>query len=127
MVSASAESERAVGLGDGSEHCINVKHGAEIHLTRTDLGWIIVRPGHLIEGAGGGLIAAGLALRDADIRRENLGLFVIVRAVHNPELNRTIVEVTDGHTPIGDAVTQVAHSVGPSCNREPSGREQPKS
>ncbi len=112
LVSAFADSERANGLGDGFEHYIKVKRGAEIHLTGTDLDWVIVRPGHLLDGAGDGLITAGLALRETDIRRENLAEF-IVEALQNPALNRTIVEVTDGQTPIRQAVTEVANSTGP--------------
>ncbi len=112
LVSAFADSERDKGFGDGFEHYIRVKRGAEIYLTRTDLDWIIVRPGHLLDGVGDGLISAGLALRERDIRRENLAGF-IVEALHNPDLNRTIVEVTDGQTPIARAVAEVARSVGP--------------
>ncbi|UOT03252.1 SDR family oxidoreductase [Rhodococcus opacus] len=112
LVSAFAYSERDKGFGDGFEHYIRVKRGAEIYLTRTDLNWIIVRPGHLLDGAGDGLISAGLALREKDIRRENLAGF-IVEALHNRDLNRTIVEVTDGQTPIAQAVAEVARSVGP--------------
>lgn len=51
-------------------------------------------------------------MRERDIRRENLAGF-IVEALHNPDLNRTIVEVTDGQTPIARAVAEVARSVGP--------------
>jgi uncharacterized protein YbjT (DUF2867 family) len=112
LVSAFADSERDKGFGDEFEHYIRVKRGAEIYLTRTDLDWIIVRPGHLLDGAGDGLISAGLALREKDIRRENLAGF-IVEALHNPDLNRTIVEVTDGQTPIARAVAALARSVGP--------------
>jgi Nucleoside-diphosphate-sugar epimerases len=112
LVSAFADSERASGYGDGFEHYIKVKRGAEIHLTGTGLDWIIVRPGHLLDGAGDGLICAGLALREEPIRRENLAQF-IREALHHPELTRTIVEVTDGQTPIAEALTHVAHSVGP--------------
>lgn len=112
LVSAFADSERGKGLGEGYEHYIRVKRGAEVYLTRTELDWIIVRPGHLLDGAGDGLITAGLALLEKDIRRENLAEF-IVEALRNPELSRTIVEVTDGRTPIAEAVTEVARSVGP--------------
>ncbi|MDV7088970.1 NAD(P)-binding oxidoreductase [Rhodococcus opacus] len=112
LVSTFADSERDKGFGDGFEHYIRVKRGAEIYLTRTDLDWVIVRPGHLLDGAGDGLISAGLALRETDIRRENLAGF-IVESLHNPDLNRTIVEVTDGQTPIAQAVAELARSVGP--------------
>jgi uncharacterized protein YbjT (DUF2867 family) len=112
LVSAFADSERDKGLGEGFEHYIRVKRGAEIYLTGTDLDWIFVRPGHLLDGVGDGLISAGLALRETDIRRENLAEF-IVEALHSAELNRTIVEVTDGQTPIARAVAEVARSAGP--------------
>lgn len=112
LVSAFADSERAAGLGEGFEHYIRVKRGAEIYLTRTDLDWIIVRPGHLLDDPGDGLISAGLALRESDIRRDNLAEF-IAEALHSPETNRTILEVTDGQTPIAEAIAHVAQSVGP--------------
>ncbi|MET7701037.1 NAD(P)H-binding protein [Streptomyces sp. NPDC005485] len=112
LVSAFADSERGKGFGEGFEHYIHVKRGAEIYLTRTDLDWLIVRPGHMLDGAGDGLVSAGLALRETDIRRANLAEF-IVEALHSTELTRTIVEVTDGQTPIAQAVSEVARSVGP--------------
>lgn len=112
LVSAFPDSERASGLGEGFEHYIKVKRGAEVYLTRTDLDWIIVRPGQLLDEPGDGLITAGLALRESPIRRDNVAQF-IVEALHSPELNRMIVEITDGQTPIAEAVSQVARSVGP--------------
>lgn len=54
LVSAFADSERDKGFGDGFEHYIRVKRGAEIYLTRTDLDWIIVRPGHLLDASATG-------------------------------------------------------------------------
>lgn len=112
LVSAFADSERAAGLGDDFEHYIKVKRGAEIYLTRTDLDWIIVRPGHLLDEPGDGFVTAGLTLRESPIRRDNLAQF-IVESLHSQELSRTIVELTDGQTPIAEAVSRVARSVGP--------------
>jgi nucleoside-diphosphate-sugar epimerase len=121
LVSAFPDSERTSGLGEGFEHYLRVKKAADGYLSRTDLDWIIVRPGHLVDEPGDGLIAAGLALEEAPIRRENLAEF-IATALHDSDLNRTIVEVTDGRTPIAEAVAAIADSVGP--RRGPRSDEQ---
>jgi nucleoside-diphosphate-sugar epimerase len=112
LVSAFPDSERTSNLGDAFEHYLRVKKAADGYLTRTDLDWIIVRPGHLLDGPGDGLITAGLALKETGIRRDNLAQF-IATALHDTNFNRTIVEVTDGQTPIAEAVAAVAKSVGP--------------
>jgi nucleoside-diphosphate-sugar epimerase len=112
LVSAFRDSARTAGLGEGFAHYLWVKKQAEIYLTRTSLNWIILRPGHLLDEPGDGLVTAGLAVEDRDIRRDNLAEF-IATALHEPALSRTIVEITDGHTPIAEAVSTVARSVGP--------------
>jgi nucleoside-diphosphate-sugar epimerase len=112
LVSAFPDSERASGLGEGFEHYLRVKKAADSYLTRTDLDWIIVRPGHLVDEPGDGLVTAGLALEEAPIRRDNLAEF-IAAALHDADLSRTIVEVTDGRTPIAEAVSEIANAVGP--------------
>lgn len=45
--------------GEGFEHYINVKKTADVYLTRTDLDWLIVRPGTLLDTPGAGLVTAG--------------------------------------------------------------------
>ncbi|WP_411699654.1 NAD(P)-binding oxidoreductase [Conyzicola sp.] len=100
------------GISEGYAHYLRTKKAAEVFLTGTTLDWVIVRPGHLLDGPGDGLVTAGLALVEKDVRRDNVAAF-IAAALHNPELNRTIIELTDGSTPVSDAVAQVARSVGP--------------
>lgn len=112
LVSAFPDSERTSGLGEGFEHYLRVKKAADGYLTRTDLDWIIVRPGHLLDEPGDGRITAGLAFPEANIRSDNLVQF-IATALPDSGFSRTIVEVTDGQTPIAEAVTAIAHSVGP--------------
>ncbi|QQZ18733.1 MULTISPECIES: hypothetical protein [Rhodococcus] len=51
-------------------------------------------------------------MRERDIQRENLAGFV-VEAPPNPGLKRTIADATGGQTPIAQAVTALARSVGP--------------
>lgn len=112
LVSAFRDSERGGALGDAYEHYIRTKRDAEIHLTRTALDWIIVRPGHMLDGVGTGRVSAGPALREDDVSRADVADF-IAEALRAPKLSRTIVELTDGTTPIPDAVRRVASSIGP--------------
>jgi uncharacterized protein YbjT (DUF2867 family) len=111
LVSAFPDSERTSGLGEGFEHYLRVKKAADGYLTTTDLDWIIVRPGHLLDVAETGTITAGLALTEADINRGDLARFIAL-ALHHDDLNRTIVELTNGTTPIPEAVATIANAVG---------------
>ncbi|MEV0331050.1 NAD(P)H-binding protein [Micromonospora echinospora] len=112
LVSAFPESERANGLGEGFEHYMRVKKTADVYLTRTDLEWIIVRPGLLRDGTGNGLVTAGLAVEYGDVDRDNVAAFIDA-ALREPALNRVIVELTNGITPVAQAAAQVAASTGP--------------
>lgn len=100
------------GVSEGYAHYLRTKKAAEVFLTGTDLDWIVVRPGHLLDEPGDGLVTAGLALIEKDVRRDNVAAFISA-ALRNPALSRTIVELTDGSTPVADAVSAVAASVGP--------------
>jgi uncharacterized protein YbjT (DUF2867 family) len=112
LVSAFADSERGNDLGEDFEHYIAVKRSAEIDLVTTDLDWIIVRPGHLLDDPGRGAVSAALALVEAPIARDDVAAF-IVAALDEPRLARTIVELTAGGTPVRQAAADVAASVGP--------------
>jgi nucleoside-diphosphate-sugar epimerase len=101
------------GISEGYAHYLRTKKAAEVFLTGTELDWIVVRPGHLLDDPGDGLVTAGLALVEQDVPRDDVAAF-IVAALHDPTLSRTIVELTDGTTPVADAVREVASSVGPS-------------
>ena len=111
LVSAFPESERNNGLGEGFEHYMRVKKTADIYLTRTGLDWIIVRPGLLTNEPGNGKVEAGAAIEYGNVRRDNVAAFIDA-ALHNPSLSRVIVELTDGDTPVAEAVTNVAASTG---------------
>ena len=112
LVSAFPESERGKGLGEGFEHYMRVKKTADVYLTRTDLDWIIIRPGLLRNEPGSGLVTAGVAVDYGDVARENVAAFIDA-ALHEPALSRVIVELTDGSTPVQHAAAQVAASTGP--------------
>jgi nucleoside-diphosphate-sugar epimerase len=115
FVLVSAYPEAAIstaGISEGYAHYLATKKAAEVFLSGTDLDWIVVRPGHLLDEPGDGLVTAGLALVEKDVPRDDLAAF-IVATLHEPELSRTIVELTDGTTPVADAARHVARSVGP--------------
>lgn len=100
------------GISETYAHYLRTKKAAEVFLTGTDLDWIVVRPGHLLDEPGDGRVAAGPALVEKDVARDDVAAF-IVAALHTPELSRTIVELADGTTPVADAAQNVARSVGP--------------
>ena len=111
LVSAFPEAARGDALGDGFEHYMRVKKTADVYLSRTDLDWLIVRPGTLRNEPGDGRVTAGPAIEYGDVSRDNVAAFIDA-ALHEPALTRTIIELTDGTTPVDEAVRQVARSTG---------------
>lgn len=107
LVSAFPESGRGDGLGEGFEHYMRVKKSADVYLAQSGLDWLIVRPGLLRDEPGDGKVTAGLAIEYGAVRRDNVAAFIHA-ALHNPDLSRIIVELTDGDTAAFDAVVQLA-------------------
>jgi nucleoside-diphosphate-sugar epimerase len=107
LVSAFPEAGRGREPVERFEHYMRVKKTADVYLTRTDLDWLIVRPGTLRDEPGDGLVSAGLALEYGTVRRDNVAAF-LAAALHHPELNRTIVELTDGSMPAAAAAAALA-------------------
>lgn len=103
LVSAFPESGRGPGTTEAYEHYMRVKKTADIYLTRTGLDWLIVRPGRLLDEPGTGRVTAGLAVEYGGVPRDDVAAFINA-ALHEPYLNRVIVELTAGETPIADAV-----------------------
>lgn len=113
LVSAFPDAARGGGLGEGFEHYMRVKKSADVHLARTALDWIIIRPGTLTDEPGDGRVAAGPALEYAAVRRDNVAAFIHA-ALHTPALNRTIVELTDGPVPAAGAAAALAAGRSPA-------------
>lgn len=106
LVSAFPDAGRGGELGEGFEHYMRVKKTADVHLTHTDLDWVIVRPGRLHDEPGTGSVTAGLAIEYGDMSRDDVAAF-IAAVLHEPALSRVIVELTDGETPVAEAVAQL--------------------
>lgn len=85
---------------------MKVKKSADVYLSHTDLDWVIVRPGVLQDEAGDGLVTAGLAINYGNVARDNVAAF-IDEALHQPQLSKIIVELTDGSTPVAEAVERL--------------------
>ncbi|MDX2549065.1 NAD(P)H-binding protein [Streptomyces sp. WI04-05B] len=107
LVSVFPDALRGGEGGEGFEHYIKVKKSADVYLARTDLDWLIVRPGTLLDTAGSGRVTAGPAVEYGDVHREDVAAFIDA-ALHEPALSRVIVELTSGETPVADAVARLA-------------------
>ncbi|MCO1581912.1 NAD(P)H-binding protein [Crossiella sp. SN42] len=103
LVSVFPDALRGGQGGEGFEHYAKVKKSADVYLARTDLDWLIVRPGTLLDTPGAGRVTAGPAVEYGDVPRDDVAAFIDA-ALHEPRLSRVIVELTSGDTPIADAV-----------------------
>ena len=75
------------------------------------MDWLIVRPGTLRDEPGDGRVTAGLAIEYGDVSRDDVAAFIDA-ALHEPAQSRAIIELTDGTTPVEEAVRQMASSTG---------------
>ena len=107
LVSAFPEAWRERERRAGFEHYIRVKKEADAYLAATDLDWIILRPGDLLDTAGTGRVHAAPAVRYGSVPRDDVAAF-IVASLPEPGLGRAIVELTSGPTPVADAVARLA-------------------
>ena len=55
---------------------MRVKKTADVYLARSDLDWLIVRPGRLTDEPGNGLVTAGFAIEYGDVSRDNVAAFI---------------------------------------------------
>lgn len=109
LVSAFPEAGRNKGMGEGFENYMTVKKRADVYLAATDLDWVILRPGTLSDAPGTGRVSAGPAIAYGDIPRADVAA-TLVALVENPEVRRTIIELTEGDRPVEEAITQLART-----------------
>ncbi|MBF7692621.1 NAD(P)H-binding protein [Acinetobacter sp. FNA3] len=103
LVSAFPEAGRTKDLGDNFENYMQVKKKSEYFLTKTQLDWIVLRPGTLVNDIGTGRIEAGVALPYGTITREDVAQ-TIVSIIETPQLKRKIIEIIQGEYNISEAV-----------------------
>lgn len=103
LVSVFMDARRSEERSDGFEHYMAVKRWADIQLTSSDLDWLIVRPGTLLDEPATGRINAGTAIPYGSVPRGDVAGF-IAATLFEPQLNRIAVELTSGDVLIRDAV-----------------------
>lgn len=107
LVSVFPDAGRDRERREGFEHYMKVKKTADVYLTRTELDWLIIRPGTLVDTPGSGNVTAGPATEYGEVPRDDVAAFIDA-SLQEPNLTRTIVELTAGDTPAARAVTSLA-------------------
>ena len=80
---------------------------ADVHLAGTSLDWVILRPGRLSDAPGTGMVRAGLAIPHGEIPRADVAA-ALVQLTETPPVNRVIIELTTGDTPVDVAIGRMA-------------------
>ncbi len=115
LVSAFPDAGRDRQPSDGFEHYMRMKKQADADLAASGLDYVILRPGTLLdadadadadegkgEDAAGG-VALGHALGYGSVKRRNVAA-VLAALIARPEIRREVIELTDGDTPVPQAV-----------------------
>lgn len=106
LVSAFPEAGRGKQIHERFENYMKVKKLADVHLAESDLDWVILRPGTLLDEAGAGNVRLGVAIPYGDVARSDVAA-VLAELIDTPQVNRIIVELTQGDTPVPAAVQQL--------------------
>ena len=109
MVSVFMDAGRGRGLPDTFENYMRVKRDSDVHLAAADLDWTILRPGTLTDEPGTGRVCLGPAIAQGAVRRDDVAA-VLAEVLHAPGTVHQILELTEGDTPVGDAVSAVARA-----------------
>lgn len=108
LVSAFPDALRGSPLSEGIENYIAVKKRADAHLVGTDLDWVIVRPGTLLDDTGTGKIRADVAIPYGEVSRDDVAA-TLAELIDQPKVSRVIIELTQGDMPVSDAVRRLCH------------------
>lgn len=107
LVSAFPDAWREKRMPEDFEHYMFVKRHADVYLSHTELDWVILRPGTLLNEPGTGLVRAGLAIPYGEISRDDVAA-TLVQLIETPSVNRLIIELTAGDTPVSESVAKMA-------------------
>ncbi|MNR03490.1 putative sugar epimerase YhfK [compost metagenome] len=83
-----------------------MKKRADVHLVGTDLDLVIVRLGTLLEDTGTGKIRADVAIPYGEVSRDDVAA-TLAELIDQPKVSRVIIEITQGDTPVSDAVRRL--------------------
>lgn len=107
LVSAFPEASRSKNVSETFENYMAVKKQADIHLSATDLNWVILRPGVLLDEAGTQQVHTGLAIPYGEIPREDVAA-TLLEIIERPDVNRVVIELTQGKQPVAEAIAKFA-------------------
>ena len=87
LVSAFPDAWRKKRMPEDFEHYMFVKRKADVYLSHTELDWVILRPGTLLNEPGTGLVRAGLAIPYGEVSRDDVAA-TLVQLIEKPLVNR---------------------------------------
>lgn len=103
LVSAFPEAGRGKAISEGFENYMAVKKQADIYLVASDLDWVILRPGTLLDDKGTGKVTADLAIPYGEVSRDDVAA-TLAEIIDRPNISRMIIELTEGDKPISEAL-----------------------
>lgn len=106
MVSAIPDAGRSTETNEGFELYMQMKRRADVTLVKSSLNWTILRPGTLTDEVGNGNITLGQAIEYGDVSRDHVAEVLAELLVH-VDTGKLILELTDGETPIEEAVDYI--------------------
>ncbi|MFY8285566.1 SDR family oxidoreductase [Pseudoalteromonas sp. SSMSWG5] len=109
LVSAFPEASREKFISDGFENYMRVKKMADVALSESGLEWVVLRPGLLDDKPGTGHVRAGLAIPYGSVSRDDVAA-TLAEIIEQPSVTRVIIELTEGDTPVHEAVQKMARS-----------------
>lgn len=83
-----------------------VKKLVDVTVSSSSLDWLILRPSLLLNRPGTGTVALGPAQPHDEISREDVAS-TLAELLHEPRIRRQILELTQGLTPIDQAVRSI--------------------
>ncbi|RWO54470.1 MAG: SDR family oxidoreductase [Mesorhizobium sp.] len=107
LVSVFPDALRDQERKEGFENYIKVKKLADAYLVSSGLDYVIVRPGTLTEETGRGCVRADLAVPYGKVPRDDVAA-VLAEIVDRPDIARAIIELTEGETPVSEAIARLA-------------------
>jgi len=109
LVSVFMDAGRGAQVSDTFENYMRVKRASDVHLAASGLDWTILRPGTLTDDPGTGTVDLGPALAYGDVPRDDVAA-VLAELLHAPGTVHRVLELTEGGTPVADAVSAVARA-----------------
>ena len=103
LVSVLPEAGRGQNLSADEEFYFAVKKLVDVTVSMSDLDWVILRPSLLTDDPATGTVALGPAQPHDEIPRADVAA-TLAEILHEPRISRQILELTQGATPIAQAV-----------------------